>query len=184
MALLDPEKQKRNLELANAARKLGMAGGGRPRGKKTEIVIQREEAMKQFRVRVAKICNRLFNAQAAKALGQIILFRIDKEKVVGPKGGVTYRNLKPVIVTDEKEIMDYLDGEFCGGKPVNDPTDPNSAYYYITTKEPDNQAIDSMLDRTFGKAVSSDPIPPASPVFINELQIQALIMRHAKSSDK
>ncbi len=44
-------------------------------------------------------------------------------------------------MTDADEIMAYVDGDA-----------DRDAYYYITTKLPDNKAIDSLLDRTFGKA--------------------------------
>jgi len=49
---------------------------------------------------------------------------------------------KPELVTSQKEIEDYLAGE----------TDANSDYYFITTERPDNRALDSLFDRTFGKA--------------------------------
>ena len=54
----------------------------------------------------------------------------------------------------ETEIRGYLENlaENDGEYTLDDPNDPSATYYFITTKEPDNRAIDSILNRVFGKA--------------------------------
>jgi len=69
------------------------------------------------------------------AQGVTYLFKIHTDSK-GNKG-------KPELVDSQYEISAYLNGEYEG-----EPDD----YYFITTERPDNKAIDSMLDRAFGKA--------------------------------
>ena len=63
-----------------------------------------------------------------------------------------------MLVTNPGEIRCYLDGDY----------DNDQTYYYITTVTPDNRALDSLLDRTFGKAtqtiVSEDEDGNKSPL--------------------
>lgn len=113
-------------------------GAGRKKGKKTPAVIEREIAFKEMRDRIAKNTDRLLSAQFSIALGQQFLYRIDS-RVEGKR---TIKE-KPVLVTAEWEIRAFLDGEF---------DDEPDKYYYITTKEPDNNALRDMFDRTYGKS--------------------------------
>lgn len=110
--------------------------GGRPKGKKSQTTIDREAAIKAFRDRVAKMAQRLFDKQMQLAEGQSFLYKIHTNK----KG----IKEKAELIEDELTIRAYLDGE------LNEAGSDD--YYFITTKEPDNRAIDSMLDRTFGKS--------------------------------
>lgn len=95
--------------------------------------MERAAIKKAFEDRVAGVADRLFNSQMALAEGLQILFRVDKDD----KG----HDLPAVQVTDAEEIKAYIDG-----------TTEGSEYYFISTRTPDNKAIDSMLDRAFGKA--------------------------------
>lgn len=94
----------------------------------------------------------LFNSQLALARGYNYLYKIEKERIEGPRGGVSYRAKKPELVTAQYEIEAYLMG-------LVDETDiddgPGATYYYIVTKDPSNMAIDSIFDRTFGKSVAN-----------------------------
>lgn len=128
---------------------------GRPKGFKEPHSILRDRTKQKFNERVMKMANRLFNAQASIALGQQFLYRIDKEEIVGPKGGLSYRPKPAVIVTDPEEIQRYIDGETGAGERLNDPTDRASSYWYITAKEANNMALDSMLNRAYGRAKES-----------------------------
>jgi hypothetical protein len=110
-------------------------GAGRKPGVMEPKTIERMAIIEAFRDRVAKNADRLFNAQINLAEGTTHLFRIDKDS----KGN----NLPAVLVESTEEIRQYLDGE------------TDDSYYYITTKQPDNRALDSMLDRAFGKAQQS-----------------------------
>jgi len=110
-------------------------GSGRPEGSKNKATKERQVVEQEMRSRVMKSAGKLLNSQINLALGTQMLFRIDKDE----KGN----NKKPELVTTQEEIEDYLAGE----------TDNNGSYYFITTAQPDNRALDSLLDRTFGKSV-------------------------------
>lgn len=97
-----------------------------------------EEIENEFKKRVGHSAHKLLNAQMSLALGTQTLYKV----VLGvDEKGKPCR--KHVMVTDDEEIRAYLD----------DPDLTNgSDYYYITTKTPDLAAINSALDRLFGKA--------------------------------
>lgn len=107
-------------------------GAGRPKGSQNKATKEKVKMEKLFNKKVMGSINRLFNAQMALAEGVMYLYRIDKD----PKG----KNDKPVIVTDPEEIQEFLADEI-----------DSDSYYYISTERPDNRAIDSLLDRIFGK---------------------------------
>ena len=140
---------------AHIARENGKKGG-RPKGTKTKLTLEKEAVMKAWKQRVFAFADRLLDSQMTLATGQMFLYRIDKEFIPtgkGPSGGY-YRKKKPVLVEDEWEVRAYIEREAEGANP-DDDDDGGSAYYYITVKEPNNQAIDSMLDRAGGKATNS-----------------------------
>lgn len=95
--------------------------------------------------------NSIYDGQLSLAKGQHFLYKIEKELIIGPKGGKKYVKSKPILVTSEPEIRAYIDGLVEEGE-MDDENDPLATYYFITTKEPNNMAIDSMLDRAFGRA--------------------------------
>lgn len=119
------------------------SGAGRKKGSKSKATIEKEAALAEVRQRIMKISQRILDSQVSIAIGQQFLFRIDTE--TDSKGKKT--RSKPVLVTSEEEIQNYLDGEYGDGESSND----ESSYYFITTKEPNNMAIDSMMNRAFGK---------------------------------
>lgn len=124
--------------------------GGRPLGAKTLAALERDIVLKEFKDKVMHSVNVLFNAQLHIATGQTYLYKIEKELQIGLKGGKKYVNSSPTLVINPDEIETYLQGLIdCGNMEAKD--DPNPTYYYITTKDPDNKAIDSLLDRTFDK---------------------------------
>lgn len=106
-------------------------GAGMPKGKKLPRTLEREAMLKAIRERIVKDSHRLLDAQYSIALGQQFLFKIPKGKD------------DPVLVKDEEEIRSFLRGEFDNNE---------DGHYFITTKEPDNRALDSLLNRTYGKA--------------------------------
>lgn len=133
-------------------------GSGRKPGKKLAKTLEREKVLDAMRQRIMRISDRLLDKQLVLANGQQFLYRIDKTWVKTGKGETSgyWRNEKPVLVEGEMEIRSYLEelsDEANGDIERND--DPSAAYYFITTKEPNNQALDSMLDRTFGKSTQS-----------------------------
>jgi len=123
-----------NQSLEKVEKKHGGArkGAGMPKGKKTAKTVAKELELQYIRDRVAASKESLMNAQITLATGVSYLYRIDKDS----KG----RDKKPELVKSQWEIESYLSGE----------ADPES-YYYITTEKPENNALDSLFDRTIGK---------------------------------
>jgi len=112
-------------------------GGARPNsgpklGAKYKKTIEKEIELAYIKERVSRAKDVLIDSQLSLARGLSYLYRIDKDE----KG----KNKKPELVTAQYEIEAYLSGE----------TDEDS-YYYITTIKPENNAIDSLLDRSVGK---------------------------------
>lgn len=105
--------------------------GGRPPGvlnKKTkELKIIEEE----FRNRILENIQELLTAQMNLAKGASYMFRKEGDE--------------SILVTDVDEIKRVLT-EAEGNGVVDEK------YYYISTKYPDNRALDSLMDRVFGRA--------------------------------
>lgn len=112
-------------------------GSGRKKGKLDQVTLSRIEAQKQFKDRVAKNVDRLFNAQINKALGETYLM---VKRKVGK--GASARTVTEIVDSPEV-IKQYLDGEL---------DDTDDEWYYMSTKAADNFAIQNLLDRSFGKA--------------------------------
>ncbi len=110
-------------------------GSGRKKGSLNKETKEKREALKLFEQRVADNADQLYNAQFNIAIGCSHLFKVEET------GQGKDKKRKHVLVTSEEEIRQYLDDEVA-----------KDQYYYITTKTPDNRAIDSLLDRAFGKA--------------------------------
>lgn len=124
--------------------------GGRPKGSKDPHTLEKERVLAAMRQRIMQKADLLLNAQSSIAQGQQFLYKIEKTKVIGPKGGVSYKSEKPKLVTAKWEIRDFLDNLAENNGVFVPDNEPDATYYFITTKEPNNMAIDSMLDRTFG----------------------------------
>lgn len=125
-------------------------GAGGKKGKRTAKVLEREAVFAAWRQKAMYAAQTLLHSQLALAKGSQYLFRIDKDKVVGPKGGVTYKNRKPVLVTNPAEMEEYLAGMIREGDE-DDEKDPGASYYFLTAKDPENQAIADIMNRAFGK---------------------------------
>jgi len=117
-------------------------GCGRPRGKPSELTLLRKRTEDALHERILHRADEIISNQLQLSKGHSYLYKIVTTK--GIKG-------KPQLVKDQNEIIRYLAREEdCEGQE----NIPANIYYYITTEKPDNQAINSMLDRVFGKAVS------------------------------
>lgn len=116
-------------------------GAGRKPGSKTKATLEKLKVAEAFNQRVMVKADALFNAQLSLAVGSQKVFRIDETG----EGSKTKR--EHVLVTDPDEIKALLD-EHDGSAGVVD-----GVFYYFTTVTPDNKAIDSMLNRTLGKAM-------------------------------
>lgn len=130
-------------------------GAGRPKGSKNPETIEKERVLRALREKVMKSADVLYRAQMTLALGQTYLYK------------VSARDKKAILITDAETIEHFLQT-----KGEEDSLFEEGAYYFLTTKEPDNKAIDSLLDRTFGKAtqpISNDPENPFTPDDIRTL---------------
>lgn len=123
------------------------AGGGRPRGSRNRTTTERAKIKQAMIDRIQANVAELLNAQLTKALGETYLMRKVTER--DSKGKVT--NVYHEVVTDQRTIIDYLDGELDGNTSLNDESDGDE-WYYMNTKPSDNQALMGLLDRAFGKA--------------------------------
>jgi hypothetical protein len=116
-------------------------GAGRPKGATSLKNRTKQEAQTRFVERVQANVDNLFNAQLSLATGEQHLFV--KYHVGEGKDRRAYVD----IVTDPDTIAEYLTDY---GQSLNRESDDE--YYYIATKPANNQAIDSLLNRAFGKA--------------------------------
>lgn len=110
---------------------------GRPKGSMNEATKERLAIKHAFQERVAQHADQLFNAQFNLATGEQYLMW--KHKI----GSGTKERTVVEIVDDLEIIKDYLDDKLA-------TTDDE--YYYISTKPANGIAIDSLLDRSFGKS--------------------------------
>lgn len=127
--------------------------GGRPKGKKSQATLEKEAVLAAYRQRVLSFTDTLLNAQLTLARGMTYLYKITK-KNIGTARNPRYVNEKPALVTSQVEIEAYLEKQIEEGD-MYDEKDPAATYYFLTTKDPDGSAIDSMMNRTFGKAVQA-----------------------------
>jgi hypothetical protein len=118
---------------------------GAPKGTVQRRSLEKAAVARAFRERTMKQADNLFNAQLAKAVGSIMVFRIDEEMTAAGKTKRVHTH-----ITDPDEIKRVLDETSATGEGT-----VNGSYYFVTDIPPDNKAIDSMLDRAFGKAVQS-----------------------------
>lgn len=142
--------------------------GGRPPGVKNSATLEKQLRLERIKERVNNATDVLVDAQLALARGLSYLYRIDKDE----KG----KNKPPILVTDQYEIESYLAGDKY-----------EDSYYYITTEKPDNQAINSLFDRTHGRASQSIEVKTDSNIAENltpeevELAKQLINERRSKT---
>ena len=124
-------------------------GGARPgagikKGTKFKRTLEKEAVARAFRERVFAHADHLFHAQLSRAVGSVMVFRVDE---------ITDRSGKSkevhTLVTEPDEIKLVLDSN--GGQAGK----VGANYYFVTAVAPDNKAIDSLLDRALGRAVQS-----------------------------
>jgi predicted transcriptional regulator YdeE len=111
-------------------------GAGMPKGKKTAKTIKLMSELEKYRARVTRYLPSLFVRQLSNAQGIQYYFRKEEDE----NGRITYTK---VVDLDEIEMCLEEIGEASGAV--------QGGYYIYTVEKPDNKAIDSMLDRTFGK---------------------------------
>lgn len=165
--------KKESLEGKSFKGQLGGArpGAGMPKGKKTKKTLEKLKVKSAFNQRVLKHADELFNAQYQLARGeQVLMVKItDKDS----KGKVirTYHEQ----VTDPETIKQFLDDE----SAMQD----NETYYYLSTRSPNNQALEALLNRTFGKATDKVEIEGGS-FFKAEKLIIEVVKGHTEEEDE
>jgi len=122
-------------------------GAGRPKGLRNVATVEREKILEMAKDIIAGRTKRLIDVQSILAMGAIKVFVIRSHWEGTGKNKKLIKS-KPKIVSDDDELANALDHEFGEGESPND----ENSYYFVVTKDPDNQAINSLLDRTFGKA--------------------------------
>lgn len=127
----------------NSSKEDGRKNNGRIKGSMNKATAESKVAKKRFIERVNKSADKLFNAQLSIATGTQMLFMIKTDS----KGN----RRKPEIVTDVETISRFLDEN----EGVDGTLDDDTEYYFMTTARPDNTAIDSLINRSFGKANES-----------------------------
>ncbi len=118
------------------------ANAGAPKGTIQRRSLEKTAVARALRERTMAHADNLFNAQLTKAVGSVMVFRVDEEEIGGGKTKRVHTH-----ITDPDEIKKVLDKNEGGAGIVG------KDYYFVTNIAPDNRAIDSMLDRTFGKAM-------------------------------
>ena len=128
-------------------------GAGRPKGSLNKTTKEKKAIEEAFHAKILESVDTLFQSQLHIARGVQYLYKIEKYVKRNKKGEVTSVESKPPkLVTDQWEIEMYLNGVVDGSMDLQDPED---TYYFITTQLPQNQAINSMLDRVYGKSKQS-----------------------------
>ena len=117
--------------------------GGRPKGSKNVATLEKQIVLEEIKQRVMRSSGQLINSQMALAQGLQMLYVVRTIKM-----GKKKMRLRPEVVTDQSTIEKYLAGEL---------DEEEYKYYYLSTKEPDNKALDSLLDRTFDRATQPGP---------------------------
>jgi DNA-directed RNA polymerase beta' subunit len=161
-------------EFENSENKSNWGGArpnsGRPIGSQNKATIDEKIAKEELRQRVLKNVDTLMESQLSLARGVSYIYRIDEVEENGKK------RKEKVLVTNPEEIRDALDkiesGDYEDGE-----------YYYITTEKPDNRALDSLLDRVFGKSKESIEHSGKIENALSKEQIDELLARRAKTVD-
>lgn len=144
-------------------------GSGRPKGSLSPKTLQRERTLAELRKMIAAKADVLFRAQMAVACGLSFLFRID----VDEEG----KRKKAEHVTCESEIKEYFELHH------GEPGEMGKAFYYVTTIKPDNQAIDSLLNRTFGRPKETVELSGPDGAPIQTIVMDRLLSARRRTDD-
>lgn len=121
-------------------------GAGRKKGSMNKSTLEKLQVLNEYRQRVYGQADKLLNAQLSLAVGVQYVYRL----VPTDKG-----RMKSILVDDPEEISLAIDSMQMGS--VNEALEGSKKYYTITTKEPNVYAIDSMMNRAFGKPKEEEP---------------------------
>lgn len=142
-------------------------GAGRRTGSRNKKTLVQEAERKAFVQLALENLRPIFRKQLLLAMGQTFVYRKEYHGK-----GATLR-IEHVLLEKPHEIADALDTI-----ANNDFQDPEGEYVYISTKSPENRALDSILDRSIGK-----PATPISGVKGEPLEVVTVI-QYAKPEGK
>lgn len=141
-------------------------GAGRHKGGQNESTKLRAAAKQDFQRRVVATSDNLFNAQYDLAIGEKYLMLTE---TVGKSRDTS-------IVTDTELIIQFINGTL---------ENTDTEYYFMTTKPANNQALDSLLNRAYGKPdekleVKGDILPDAHKLSTEDIdeRIRRYFERH------
>lgn len=120
----------------------GFQPGNRVGKGKQKKTIDKEIALEELRQTVLKEIKPMLRSAVSNATGLTVMFQ--KKKVKNKKTNKFERTGDLIRVTDADRVEELLKGNCLGDD-----------WYYITTKDPNIQALNTLLDRTFGKAKES-----------------------------
>lgn len=155
------QKKKRTLPPGMGGRQ---PGAGRPKGTRNALTVEREKVLEDWKNGVARRATALLQAQTVLATGCIKVFVIRSHWEGSGKNAKRVRS-KPEIVETDEEIIAALDHEYGDGESPND----DDVYYFVATKDPENGAIDSLLNRTFGKPKESVAVEHSGKITLAQL---------------
>ena len=130
-------------------------GTGHKKGQVMPKTLEKMKVKEAMDQQLMRLTEKLVMAQATLALGQMFLFKIEKTWVSTGKNKGYYRNGKPVQLTSDEDIENYLAMDAENNGDINNNQDGATAYYYITAKEPNGEAIKNIFDRVFGRPKES-----------------------------
>jgi len=140
------------------------ANQGRPKGSILNTTKEKKAVKAEFDRRVRQHADRLFNAQLNLAVGETVL--MVKEYVGEGKN----RKVKHTQVTDIDIISQFLDENNGGPTTLGE----DDSWYYLTTRQANNQAIDSLLNRGFGKPTEKVQVEGGTFFKADTLNIQII----------
>jgi hypothetical protein len=131
--------------------------GGRPKGALSKRTLNKMKVQKRIEQRYMRVADAIATAQIHIATGQTFLYKIEKEwiktgvnKKTGEENGY-WRSKKPVQVESQFEIETYLERLVDEENGEAEPYEEGETYFFITAKEPNNEALKDIQNRIFGK---------------------------------
>jgi hypothetical protein len=126
-------------------REAGARGGAKSRGKLSPKTLETNRVLAEYRQQILKQVAVLLRRNMIPAMGCTYVYKRVEEK----RGKTIF--VEKVLVEDPHEIemalnmIDQAEGYDKNGKD-------GAPYYYIVVKDPDWRAIESLMNRVFGKA--------------------------------
>ena len=127
-------------------------GAGKKKGYTSPRVVERNKMLKQFRDKAARQAQTLLFVQLQSAMGTYSLIRIDDEYKENKEGKLEKTGKRKYVVVTDKVEIEKVFNEF---QDVDSSGVVDDKYYFMSHDKPNNNAADSILDRTFGRAQQS-----------------------------